>query len=187
MMRFVARLALPLLMLPLPAACRAPGPSLAVGTASALPASQPAHALPYDSMASRIVDALQVSAGERVLLRVDPATMPRLALVVRSLLEARGASVDALPYGPAPDLDARLARTDIYVWLPTRVATPADQAQALERWLDNGPGRELHFHWVEGARNIDGTLAPHTPAYDRVYLDALDIDYRALGTRMDRA
>ena len=186
-MRFVARLVLPFLALPRPAACRAPGPSLALGTASALPASQPALALPYDSMASRIVGALQVSAGERVLLRVDPATMAPLAPAVRSRLEARGAVVDALPYGPAPDLDARLARTDIYVWLPTRVATPVDQGRALERWLDNGPGRELHFHWVEGARNVDGTLARHTPAYDRVYLDALDIDYRDLAARMDRA
>src|SRR5687768_8320627 len=147
-MHFVARLALPLLILPLPAACRAPSPSLALGTASALPASQPAHALPYDSMASRIVGALQVSAGERVLLRVDSATMAPLAPAVRSLLEARGAIVDALPYGPAPDFDAQLARTDIYVWLPTRVATPADQSRALERWLDNGQGREVHFHWV---------------------------------------
>jgi leucyl aminopeptidase (aminopeptidase T) len=57
----------------------------------------------------------------------------------------------------------------------------------LERWLDTGPGRELHFHWVEGARAADGSLAPHTPAYDQVYLDALDIDHRALATRMDDA
>ncbi len=138
-------------------------------------------------MAGRIVAALQVSRGERVLLRVDPATMAPLAPAVRSLLEARGAVVDALPYGPARDFDARLARTDIYVWLPTRVATPPDQSRALERWLDNGTGRELHFHWVEGGRDADGSLAPHTPAYDRVYLDALDIDYRDLAARMDRA
>jgi hypothetical protein len=158
-----------------------------LGLALLIASQVAAQPLPYDAMARRIVSALQVSRGERVLLRVDPATMAPLAPAVRSLLQARGAVVDALPYGPAPDFDARLARTDIYVWLPTRVATPADQSRALERWLDNGPGRELHFHWVEGGRNADGTLAAHTPAYDRVYLDALDIDYRALRTRMDRA
>src|SRR5688572_5287219 len=153
-----------------------------------LPASHlAAQSLPYESMARRIVAALQVSAGERVLLRVDPATMAPLAPAVRSLLDARGAVVDALPYGPAADFDARLARTDIYVWLPTRVATPPDQSRALERWLDNGPGRELHFHWVDGTRDVDGLPAPHTPAYDHVYLDALDIDYRQLTTRMDQA
>ncbi len=159
-----------------------------MGVVALLPASQlAAQSLPYESMAQRIVGALQVTAGERVLLRVDPATMAPLASAVRSLLEARGAVIDALPYGPAPDFDARLARTDIYVWLPTRVATPPDQSRALERWLDNGTGRELHFHWVEGARDTDGSLAPHTPAYDRVYLDALDIDYRQLTARMDDA
>ena len=156
--------------------------------AALLPASHlAAQSLAYEAMARRIVGALQVTAGERVLLRVDPATMAPLAPAVRSLLEARGAVVDALPYGPAPDFDARLARTDIYVWLPTRAPTPADQSRALERWLDNGPGRELHFHWVDGTRDVDGLPAPHTPAYDHVYLDALDIDYRQLTTRMDQA
>ena len=146
-----------------------------------------AQSLPYESMASRIVAALQVSAGERVLLRVDPATMAPLAAAVRSLLQARGAVVDALRYGAAPDFATTLARTDIYVWLPTRAATPVDQSRALERWLDNGRGRELHFHWVDGTRDVDGLPAPHTPAYDRVYVDALDIDYRQLTARMDEA
>jgi hypothetical protein len=153
-----------------------------------LPASYlAAQPLSYDAMARRIVDALQVSRGERVLLRVDPATMAPLAPAVRSLLEARGAVVDVLPYGPAPDFDAELARTDIYVWLPTLATMPADQTRALERWLDRGRGRELHFHWLDGTRHADGLPAPHTPAYDRVYLDALDIDYRQLTTRMDDA
>jgi hypothetical protein len=103
-----------------------------------LPASHlAAQSLPYRSMARRIADALQVTAGERVLLRVDPATMAPLAPAVRSLLEARGAVVDALPYGPSPDFAARLTRTDIYLWLPTRAPTPLDQTRALERWLDN--------------------------------------------------
>src|SRR5688572_33389339 len=93
-----------------------------------LPASHlAAQSLPYESMARRIVSALQVSAGERVLLRVDPATMAPLAPAIRSLLEGRGAVVDALPYGPAADFETRLARTDIYVWLPApAAATPLD-------------------------------------------------------------
>jgi aminopeptidase len=153
-----------------------------------LPASHlAAQALPYEAMASRIVAALQVGRGERVLLRVDPATMAPLAPAVRALLEARGAQVDVLPYGSTTAFEALLARTDIYVWLPTQAPTPADQSRALERWVDSGRGRELHFHWVDGTRDIDGLPAPHTPAYDRVYLDALDIDYRQLATHMDQA
>lgn len=173
--------------------CRGDGPvirSVAIGLALVLCPSLPAggQSLPYEAMARRIVAALQISPDERVLLRVDPATMAPLAPVVRSILETRGAVVDVLPYGPAPDLDARLARTDVYVWLPApATATPADQAGILARWLDNGAGRELHFHWVDGTRDVDGLPARHTPAYDAVYVDALDIDYRELSAQMDRA
>lgn len=147
-----------------------------------------AQSLPYESMAGRIVSALQVTRGERVLLRVDPNTMAQLAPIVRKGLEAGGAVVDVLPYGPAPDFEARLAKTDVYVWLPApATATPGDQALALQRWIDNGTGREIHFHWVDGTRDVDGLPAKHTPAYDRVYAAALDIDYRQLATQMDLA
>jgi hypothetical protein len=96
--------------------------------------------------------------------------------------------VNTVRYGPVPDFEATLARTDIYVWLPApALATPADQRRALERWIDNGPGRELHFHWVDGTRDVDGLPAPHTPAYDRVYAGALDIDYQQLAERMEQA
>src|SRR4029453_660987 len=88
-----------------------------------------AQSLPYESMAARIVTALQVSRGERVLLRVDPNTMAQLAPLVQKALEARGAVVETLPYGPAPDFEARLAKADGYVWLPAPATpTPAHQA-----------------------------------------------------------
>jgi hypothetical protein len=147
-----------------------------------------AQSLPYEAMAARIVAALQTTRGERILLRVDPNTMAALAPIVRKQLEARGAVVDVLPYGPVPDFEARLSKTDVYVWLPApSSATPGDQALMLQRWIDNGPGREVHFHWVDGTRDVDGLPATHTPAYDRVYVDALDIDYQQLAQRMERA
>jgi hypothetical protein len=147
-----------------------------------------AQPLPFEAMASRIAAALQVTAGERVLLRVDPNNMAALAPLVQKALQARGAIVETLPYGPAPDFEARLARTDVYVWLPApATATPADQALMLQRWIDNGEGRELHFHWIDGTRDVDGLPAQHKPAYDRVYVDALDVDYARLAARMEQA
>ena len=164
------------------------GLALLAGGAALTAARQAAEPLPWAAMAERIAGALQVARGERVLLRVDPTTMPELEPAVRAALESAGAVVDRLEYGPAPDLEQRLAETDIYVWLPApQAATPFDQHQTLARWLDAGPGRELHFHWVDGTRDPDGLAAPHTPAYDRVYVDALGIDHPALGERMDRA
>jgi len=38
-------------------------------------AQEAAVAIPYDRLATRIVDALHLAKGERVLLRYDPATL----------------------------------------------------------------------------------------------------------------
>lgn len=165
---------------------------LAVGGLLALwLSSGGAHAqvLPYPNIARRIASALKVWSGERVLLRYDPKTLPALLPEVRKALEADGAKVDTLAYGPAPDLDARLASTDVYIWLPAGPAaqTPPDQAAILARWLDRGAGRQVHFHWGDGTRDPDGLPTTHTPAFHKMYADALEIDYGALGAAIDRA
>ncbi|MEW6213535.1 MAG: aminopeptidase, partial [Acidobacteriota bacterium] len=92
-----------------------------------------------------------------------------------------------LAYGAAQNFEQKLSETDIYVWLPAgpRAATPADQALLLGQWLDSGRGRQIHFHWGDGTRAADGITATHSAEYDRVYLQALDIDYAALDRQMD--
>ena len=133
-------------------------------TALAVLAAPPlaAQSLPYESMAARIVTALQVTRGERVLLRVDPNTMAQLAPHRAEGARSTGCGGRDSPVRPCPDFEARLSKTDVYVWLPApATATPGDQALALQRWIDNGPGRELHFHWVDGTRDVDG-LRPST-------------------------
>lgn len=148
-----------------------------------------AQELPYPLIAARIVTALQPARGERVLLRFDPKTMAGLEPAVKQALEKTGARVESLTYGPAPDLDARLQQTDIYIWLPAGPGadTPSDQRAILGRWLAAGKGRQIHFHWLDGTRDPDGLPLPHAAAYDRVYLDALDIDYAALSSEMEQA
>lgn len=145
---------------------------------------------PWPEMARRIVTALQIERGERVLLRFDPKTMRDLEPEVARQLRAAGADVESHPFGPLPRFSETLERTDVYIWLPAgpTAVTPADQAAALAEWLDARPDRrELHFHWVDGTRDVDGLPAPHAPAYDRVYLEALDIDYAAMAARMQAA
>lgn len=144
--------------------------------------------IPYASLASRIVSALQPASGERVLLRYNPDALGPLEPELRKQLEARGAHVETLQYGPAPDLAGRLARTDIYVWLPAHGAiASADERALLATWLDEGRGRQIHFHWGDGTRDADGLNVPHTAAYDRIYVDALDIDYAELSRRQEAA
>jgi Thermophilic metalloprotease (M29) len=145
---------------------------------------------PWPEMARQIVTALQVERGERVMLRFDPQTMRELEPEVAKQLRAAGAEVESHPFGPLDDFSRRLSTTDIYVWLPAgqSAVTPPDQSAALVEWLDaRQDRRELHFHWVDGTRDADGLPVPHRPAYDRVYLDALDIDYAAMAARMDAA
>ena len=88
---------------------------LLVGTSSITASAQD---LPWDALATRIVTALKVQKNERVLLRYDPTNYGALEPAVRKQLEAAGAKVESLTYAPAADLAERLARTDIYIWLP---------------------------------------------------------------------
>jgi hypothetical protein len=143
----------------------------------------------FEQMAATIVRALKVTPGERVMLRLDPRSMPELEPVARAALERAGAKVETLPYGPAPDLEKRLAQTDVYVWLPAPAAlTDDDQRAVLARWVDQGGARrEIHFHWADGTRTLDATPARHTPEHDQLYFDALNIDYEELRGQMSRA
>jgi hypothetical protein len=136
------------------------------------------------------VAALQPEPDERVLLRFDPELMPGLEAEVRRQLEEAGAQVRSLPYGEAEDFEQRLNQTDAYVWLPVAdqfTSTPPEQAEALGRWLDEGRGRQIHFHWGSGTFGLDGVPGTHSAAYDRVYAEALEIDYAALDSAMDAA
>jgi L-aminopeptidase/D-esterase-like protein len=145
---------------------------------------------PWPAMARRIVDALKIERGERVMLRFDPETMRALEPEVAKQLREAGATVQSHPFGGLDDFARRLEQTDVYVWLPAgpTAITPADQAAALVTWLDaKQDRRELHFHWVDGTRDVDGLPVPHKAAYDRVYLEALNIDYGALASQMDAA
>jgi hypothetical protein len=145
---------------------------------------------PWSDMARRIVAALQVEQGERVMVRFDPQTMRELEPEVARQLRAAGAEVESHAFGPLAGFAERLERTDVYIWLPAgpAAATPPDQAAALMTWIDaRQDRRELHFHWVDGTRDPDGLTVPHKPTYDTVYLDALDIDYAAMAAQMDVA
>ncbi|MCH7986559.1 MAG: aminopeptidase [Acidobacteria bacterium] len=153
-------------------------------------ATETAAQLPYEAMAARMVAALQPEPGERVLLRYDPELMHKLLDETRKQLEAAGAQVSSLPYGEAEDFEQRLSQTDAYIWLPVAdqfTSTPPEQAEALGRWLDEGRGRQIHFHWGSGTFGLDGVPGTHSAAYDRVYAEALEIDYQALDQQMEAA
>ena len=151
-----------------------PAFALFVMAAAFAPVSQ----LHYDRMAERIVAALQPAPGERVMFGGDPEYFQELTIPLRARLKEAGAV-------EVQSLDV----ADIYLWLPLskRVVTPEERAK-LADWLDRGGAhREIHFHWAEGSVNPDGLPGEHSGALDRMYDEALDIDYAALSAAQDRA
>lgn len=140
-------------------------------------------------MADRIVTALDIRKGERVVIRFDPELMAALEPVLKNLIAKAGARVESIPYGSVADFEKKMNATDVYIWLPaaTGAAPSSDQSVILARWLDEGRGRQIHFHWGDGTRGPDGLNGVHSAAYDRTYLAALDIDYSVLDRQMELA
>jgi leucyl aminopeptidase (aminopeptidase T) len=156
----------------------------------------------YQSMARRIIDSLQLQPGERVLLRHDPGYFTELVAPLRRLVREKGAiDLDPLEYveiaGPrsasanSGAFEQQLEAVDVYIWLPVRSevrTTPPAEAMALARWLDQGGNhRQVHFHWSQGSTLADGLAGEHSAALDRMYEQALDVDYQAIAAQQDRA
>ncbi len=137
--------------------------------------------LPFGRMAERIVAALE-PASEHVVLRYDPETLPELAAELGRRLSQSGNRVDYMPYGQVPNFSRRLEMSTVYVWLPAgpNAATTEAQAASLARWLDEGTGRQIHFHWGTGTIAMDGLDGTHSAVYDSIMVAGLDIDYEAL-------
>ncbi len=150
----------------------------------------------YDHMANRIVKSLALEKGERVIVRYDPGFFHEITAPLKARIAAAGAVVSAeMEYlkPPATDggrLENALKSADVYLWMPLRedvlYVSPAEQ-QALTHWLaEGGTHREIHFHWIGGSVLADGLSTTHPPAFDRLYQDALDVDYAALAAKQDR-
>ncbi len=150
----------------------------------------------YEHMADRIVKSLALEKGERVIIRYDPAYFHQITAPLKSRIAAAGAVVSAeIEYmkPPATDgsrLETALKSADVYLWMPLRedilYVSPAEQL-ALTHWLaEGGKHREIHFHWSGGSVLADGLATTHPRAFDRLYEDALDIDYTALAAKQDR-
>ena len=147
----------------------------------------------YDHMADRIVKSLALEKGERVIIRYDPGYFHEITAPLKTRISAAGATVSAeFEYLKPPSTDGgrlekALKSSDVYLWMPLRddilYVSPGEQ-QALTNWLaQGGKHREIHFHWTGGSVLADGLGTTHPPAFDRLYQDALNIDYAALSRK----
>jgi hypothetical protein len=157
----------------------------------------------YKSMASTIVNALKLHAGEHVLIRFDPTYFQQLVEPLRAEIRRAGAiDLGAMEYvkdvnslaalttqGHLQAFEQLLDAVDVYLWLPASAERDLYQAEedALHNWLKKGGNhREIHFHWRSGSMLADGLPGEHSPELDEIYANALDIDYAKLSASQDR-
>jgi hypothetical protein len=156
-----------------------------------------AHQPPAE-LAHVLVERMQLTPGERVLLVGDPALSAEIAAALRSAVtEAGGRDLGALsvtttPYAgensewvgaAAGSDDARMAQlleqVDLAVMLPGAVVAHAPY-RLMQEQLRKGRGRTIHFHW-SGAYDIAGMPIGVDARVASLYARAvLDTDHRAL-------
>jgi hypothetical protein len=153
--------------------------------------------LNYPRIADRLVGALAVSPGERVLIPTDPGYFDALIPALEERIQKAGGKTirtEWTPKGeqrPGKSIRDLLQDTDVFLWLPFRTmvreVTP-QEARDIARWTDlGGKRRQIHFHWDQGSVEADGLAGEHTAALDKVYESALAIDYRAMAAAQQRA
>jgi len=150
-----------------------------------------AEELPYEQIALRIASRLAITDGERILIGHDPQHLPELVVATQAALTRMGAITSLHVYGADDDFFGRLQKSDIYIWMPfgADMDVPAllREFPVAAKWVMEGTHRQLHFHWDDGTRAIDGMQGDHSREFDAIYVAALDIDYDALHRSMRRA
>lgn len=139
----------------------------------------------YEKCARRIGEALVLTSGETVLIKLDTRLFAPLIPPLQTVIRASGAHISGVilaedSHGSsAEELDSirRLfANADVFIWLPElhQGNRPA-LAMALNEWLDARRGRALHFHWNSGSYPIGFGNLPSQDFIDRLYLAAMDV------------
>jgi len=144
----------------------------------------------YEKCARRIAEALQLSAGEKILLKLDTRVFTPLVQPLQNVIRSAGAHIAGviLAEETAASSEQELSslrrlfdHADAFVWLPElhQGNRPA-LSLALNEWLDAGRGRAVHFHWNSGTFPIGFMELPSQEFIDGVYLSALDVSPQEL-------
>jgi hypothetical protein len=162
----------------------------------ALPLAAQLSPLNYPRIADRLIGALSLSSGERVLVPTDPGYFDELIPALEERIRKAGAVPVRTEWTPKDQprsgktIRELLEETDVFLWLPFRTnareVTP-QEARDIARWTDRGgKRRQIHFHWDQGSVEADGLAGEHTAELDRIYESALAIDYRAMAAAQQR-
>lgn len=154
--------------------------------------------LPWDAVASKLVERMAISPGERVLLLAMPGDFsPLVPVLRRHVARAGGHDLGAIavdgshpagwetPFGrdseglTVQEMVEYFLEIDVAVMLPGAGTQHAPYA-AMQALLGTGRARTIHFHWA-GAYDLQGNLMPTDRAVSQTLLRALlQTDYAAL-------
>jgi hypothetical protein len=151
----------------------------------------------YNKCAQRIADAVQLTSGESVLIKLDPRVFTGLVSPLQQVIRSSGAHISGVVLAEdattASDQELASMRrlfdgADVFIWLPelNQGNRPA-LARALNEWLDARRGRAVHFHWQSGSYPIGLGELPPRDFIDRMYLAALDVTPKELDVQHQRA
>ncbi len=154
--------------------------------------------LPWDAVATKLVERMAISPGERVLLVAMPGDFsPLVPVLRRHVARAGGHDLGAIavdgshpagwetPFGreseglTVQELVEYFLEVDVAVMLPGAGTQHAPYA-AMQEVLGTGRARTIHFHWA-GAFDLQGNLMPTDRTVSQTLLRALlQTDYAAL-------
>jgi hypothetical protein len=140
----------------------------------------------YERCAQRIMRALALENGEKVIVKVDARIFAPLGELLQKEIRQAGAVISGMllaeeisntPSAETEKMRQLFSDADVFIWLPElHQGNPPAVEAALVEWLDAGRGRALHFHWNGGTFPVGFLSLPTQDVIDRSYLAALDVD-----------
>jgi hypothetical protein len=155
--------------------------------------------LDWDAMAAMLIRRANIEPGEKILLVASPGRFDGMIPLLKEKIEASKGeylgtiSVDTANWPQAwktefvngvPDMSVdamtkHFKGVDLAIMMPG-ASTSHSPYVAMQKVLQTGSGRTIHFHWA-GAYSFEGTLLPATEEVDKVYQEALlNTDYRRI-------
>jgi hypothetical protein len=143
------------------------------------------------------VHALRLTAGEKVVLKLDPRVFSSLVTPLQRRIRETGAHISAVILAEDTSTDSEeehlslrklFADADVFIWLPElhQGNRPA-LTRAINAWLDARRGRAVHFHWHSGSYPIGFMELPPPEVINGKYLEALDFPSAELARLHERA
>jgi aminopeptidase len=154
--------------------------------------------LPWDAVATKLVERMAISPGERVLVVAMPGDFsPLVPVLRRQVARAGGHDLGAIavdgshpagwetPFGrdseglTVQEMVEYFLEVDVAVMLPGAGTQHAPYA-AMQALLETGRARTIHFHWA-GTYDLEGNPLPTDRTVSQTLLRALlQTDYGAL-------